>query len=373
MGFWREVFGIEEREDSSPPESILPPSRDTIGTVTADRALGLDGVFRAVQVISTGVSQMTVDAYRNGSKLDDRATASWLRKPNVDESLSAFLAQTAVSMALNGNAYWRVYRSSKSGEIVNLRVLPANEVFVNIDPVTDVRTFWHKGKSFSSRSIKQLSYLRIPGRPAGLGPIQAAQSRLRGAVELDGFAGEWFNTSGVPTGILKSDQYLNADQAKAWRDQWHQSQKDGGTAVLGSGLSYEAIHISPKDAQFLETQSFTTTALARLFGIPATLMLAAVEGSSMTYQNVAQSDLSFMRWTLSTYTREIEEAFTDMLARGQQARFNLDAILRPDTNQRYEAHKIALDAGFLTVDEVRAIEGYEPLPTDAPNKQGEDS
>lgn len=124
------------------------------------------------------------------------------------------------------------------------------------------------------------------------------------------------------------------------------------------------MHISPKDAQFLETQQFTTTALARLFGIPAHLMLAVVEGSSMTYQNLAQADLSFTRWTLATYYREVEEAFTSLLPRGQVARFNLDSIIRPDINTRYTAHQTALDAGFLTVDEVRSLEGYAPLQSD---------
>jgi hypothetical protein len=40
---------------------------------------------------------------------------------------------------------------------------------------------------------------------------------------------------------------------------------------------------------------------------------------------------------------------------------NVDALLRPDTKSRYEAHKIALDAGFLTLDEVRELENREPL------------
>lgn len=80
----------------------------------------------------------------------------------------------------------------------------------------------------------------------------------------------------------------------------------------------------------------------------------------MTYTNVADADLTFARWTLTQYLREIEEAFSALLPRGQQARFNLDAILRPSTKARYEAHQLALAAGFLTVDEVRAIEGLPP-------------
>src|SRR5690625_6951542 len=133
-------------------------------------------------------------------------------------------------------------------------------------------------------------------------------------------------------------------------------------AVLGNAVSYQPQMLSPQDAQFLESRQFSTTEIARLFGIPSHLMLAVVEGNSQTYMNVADADLTFVRWTLTQYLREIEEAFTVLLPRGQSARFNLDAVLRPSTKDRYSTHKIALEAGFLTVDEVRAIEGYKPLP-----------
>ncbi|MDU5025366.1 MAG: phage portal protein, partial [Cutibacterium avidum] len=59
--------------------------------------------------------------------------------------------------------------------------------------------------------------------------------------------------------------------------------------------------------------------------------------------------------------REIDAAVSWLLPHGNTARFNLDAILRPDTLTRYQAHKVALDSGFLTIDEVRRIEGLEPL------------
>ena len=61
------------------------------------------------------------------------------------------------------------------------------------------------------------------------------------------------------------------------------------------------------------------------------------------------------------WVSRIEQKLTDYIPRGQYAKFNLDALLRPDTKTRYEAHKIALDGGFLTVDEVREIEDLDPM------------
>ena len=76
----------------------------------------------------------------------------------------------------------------------------------------------------------------------------------------------------------------------------------------------------------------------------------------MTYQNVEQDWIGYIRFSLMSYLIEVEQAFTTLLPRGQEARFNLEAILRSDTLTRYNAYKIGLEAGFLTVDEVRASE-----------------
>jgi phage portal protein BeeE len=58
-----------------------------------------------------------------------------------------------------------------------------------------------------------------------------------------------------------------------------------------------------------------------------------------------------------SYLIEIEQGLTSLLPRGQEAHFNIEALLRSDTLTRYNAHKLGIEAGFLTIEEVRAIEG----------------
>ena len=189
---------------------------------------------------------------------------------------------------------------------------------------------------------------------------------MRGALELRDYAALWFSEGKIPSGILTSEQVLTADDAKQFKAAWNGTEEKpadnpSGVKVLGKGTTYTPIMLKPADAQWLESQQFTTTALARLFGVPASLMLAAVEGSAMTYSNVEQDWIAFTRFTLMGYLRKIETALTELTPRGQKIRFNLDALLRSDTKTRYESHAIGLTAGFLTDDEVRAIEGYAPF------------
>ena len=71
--------------------------------------------------------------------------------------------------------------------------------------------------------------------------------------------------------------------------------------------------------------------------------------------------MQLLRFALMPWIVRFEQALSDLLPRGQVARFNVDAFLRPATLDRYQAHKIGIDAGFLTVDDVRKIEDLEPL------------
>jgi len=62
----------------------------------------------------------------------------------------------------------------------------------------------------------------------------------------------------------------------------------------------------------------------------------------------------------------IEQSFSGLLPRGQVALFDTDDFQRADGRERCEAHKIALEAGWLTVDEIRRI---EDLPETAPEME----
>ena len=86
----------------------------------------------------------------------------------------------------------------------------------------------------------------------------------------------------------------------------------------------------------------------------------------MTYSNVEQDWISFTRFSLMAYLRPLEEALSDVAARGQDVRFNLDALLRSDTKTRYDAYAVALANGFMTVDEVRALENRDPITPEEP-------
>lgn len=352
------LWDSQQRAETPPPSDPSTvhtiPSRNAIArAVGSSDAMSLSMVFRAVQVLATSVGSLSLDAFRGDDKLEPAPT--FVRQPDMDDTRPAFLEMSTVSLACRGNAYWRIFRDAQS-RVTNLRVLNPNDVLINHTASGRVTGYQYMGDLLSPAEVQHLRLLRVPGSPYGLGPIQAAQAELRGAIDLRDYASNWFQDSGVPSGVLKTDQHITTETADEASARWD-SAPAGRTRVLGNGLDYKSTLLSPADAQFLESQNFTVTQMARLFGMPSSLMLATVEGNTQTYQNVAQDWLAFYRFTLAKYTREIELAFSVLLPRGSAARFNYEAFLRTDTKSRYEAHEAAIRMGLYSAKYARQIEG----------------
>ncbi|GGF30161.1 phage portal protein [Microbacterium sorbitolivorans] len=375
MGFREWWTGEQHRAEADAPDVVPPsdpstaitaPSRDEIGSrgVASREALGLGAVFRAVDIRATALRQISFDQKRGGLILEDRPRI--LDKPDPLASRRAFIEMTGVSLDLTGNAYWRLgYAPGAIKGIdkpVTAEVLNPNDVLIDTNSAGNVTGYRHRGKQLGVYDVKHLARLRIPGTPYGLGPIQAAQVELRGSLDVAKYGSEFIYNGDVPSGTLKSDQRLSKEQADDARTQWEQSR--GGkrsVAVLGAGLDYKPIFLSPKDAQFVESQQWSVTTVARIFGAPRSLMLVT-DGDSQTYQNVEQDWLGFVRFGLAGVLTEIEDALTDLLPRGSEAVSNTAALLKTDTKTRYETHNLALAGRWRTRREIREIEGLSPEP-----------
>lgn len=366
MGFINDLLGrfykppFEERAGMS--EALLPPTRSetTYGKVSVGEALTLPAVYRAVSTLAITAKQMSIEVVR-GDKVVANPPA-FIKKPNVDMPRSSFIEQTVISLATQGNAYWLIDRDS-NGQVINLTPLNPLDMRVEANSKGKITKFIYAGADYNPEQIKHIPFLQVPGHALGLGPIQAAQAELHGAIETRDYAANWFENSGVPNGYLNTDQFLNEEQVAAAKKAWNDTAgAKNGVAVLGNSFRYTPVYLKPEELQFLQVQQFSTLQMARLFGVPASLMLTAVDGSSMTYQNVSQEWLAFIRFSMMQYLIVIEDALTDFLAGTSKAKFNLEVILRADTTTRYAAHASALQAGWMTKNEVRIIEDLPPLP-----------
>jgi len=348
------VPGFEERSSG-----IIPPPRSATSGVTTNDALSLASVYRSVSIIATAMKQLGIHVYRDDAEVTP--TPLVIRQPDIKMTREVWMEQTINSMALSGNAYWLIGRNGR-GETVNLEVLNPFDMMIQTDDYGNALYYMYRGTvKYELNQVQHLAMMRVPGNVYGLGPIQAAQKELLNARDTRDYASVWFTDSGIPNGVLKSDQMLSPDQAAAAKDAWNLTAgAKSGVAVLGNGLNYQPMYLNPRDSMFIESQAWNVQQVARLFGIPANMLMASVDGNSMTYTNMEQEQMAFVRYTLSQYIVEIESALSHVLTRSTMVKINVDSLLRSDTLTRYQAHAIAIASGWMTVDEVRAI---EDLPT----------
>lgn len=348
------ALGILEPVSTHPDTEIKDfiPSREPVDSDFRS----LDAVYRALFIIETACKQLSLDVWSGDSLIDPPAI---VRRPDIGMTQKAFIATTVNSLAQAGNAFW-IKQFNRKGDLYGVKVANPAEFIVSLDPEGMPLYAW-KGKEIPASKIIHLRLTHKPGEPIGLSPLKACVTTLRGAITMRGYADNWTRQAGRPMGLLTTDQTLTEQEAKKWKKQANESMNpENGVAVFGSGLKYSPFLLTPEELQFLEAQKANVVAVARMFGIPARLILASLPGGSQTYANLEQDELTFLRYTLMAYLSEIESAFDQLTANGQTVRFNLDALLRTDTKTRYEAHQIGINSGFLTVGEVRDIEGLPP-------------
>ena len=351
---WQRITGQRTEQRAVQP---TVPSRSAT-SVTPDSALTLSAVYRAVQIIGTPISKMELKTYRYATGIEQRIDNPLLvNKPSVQESRRDFLFMTVVSLALEGNAYWFKSYDSR-GQVNNLTLLPASAVSVQLDTPTGLtKVFYYLGKQYGADQIEHLKLFSRPGQLLGVSPIVSCQRDIASAIDLRDYAANWFSSAGVPTGVLKTNQPLNEADAAAITNSWHNKQQNRQIAVLGQGFDYQQVALSPREALFTETQSQAVQMVARLFGIPPRLLLTTIAGSSDTYTNVTDENQIFYRHTLMAYTDAITDALSNCLPRGTRVEFDFEHLFKADVAARYDYYKIAIEAGILTAEEVRAKEG----------------
>jgi len=168
--------------------------------------------------------------------------------------------------------------------------------------------------------------------------------------------------SGVPAGYLKSAQpNLSQDEADTLKARW--MAQHGGSrrsiAVLNATTDFHAVSISPVDAGLDSARTWSLRDTALAFGLPPYML--GVPGDPATYANVESRMIELRTFSLLAWQRRIESTLDAQFARGTGLKIASEGLLRADTKTRYDSYKIAIENGWMTVDEVRALEGWPPL------------
>jgi HK97 family phage portal protein len=332
---------------------------------SADKALTLSSVYSATSLIADLVSSFPTHGYRRQGEarvaLDPQPTLC--TAPTVFGSPVDWTHRCVTSLALRGNAFGLVTDTDDRQYPRKIEWLHPDDVTI-MDNRTEGRPDWrYQGRPLDASRLVHIPYYTVPGFVLGLSPIKAYALAVDVGLFASAFGRDYFRGGSVPAGILRTDQRIDdPEKADVIKARFKRDASRREPVVLGSGLEYQTISVAPEESQFLHTIRATATQVAAIYHLDPTLIGGEVSGGSLTYANVEQRSLDLVKLALVPYVRRIEEALRPLLPGQQFIKFAMDAFLRPDTMNRFNAYKLALDAGWLSKDEVRALEDLPPMP-----------
>jgi HK97 family phage portal protein len=326
--------------------------------VNADTALRSAAVWSCVRLLADVVSELPVHVYSDADRREVDPPRA-LITPAAGTDLQDWLWQHMISYLLRGNVMGIIADRITVTRPSQIELINPDRVTVQTTPDG---TIWRlDGQEIDRDNLWHRRAYPLPGEPLGLSPIAYFANTIGLGLAAEQYGSKFFRDSAIPTGVLTTDEPLTPESAAELLSRWEAANRDRRkTAVLGSDLKFQAISINPEESQFIDTMRLNTQQIARIFGVPAEF-ISSDSGQSMTYSNIETRDLSFLKYAVQPWLGRLERAMNTLVPRGQYAKFNTAALLRSDTLNRYQAHAIALEQGFLTLNEVRALEDRAPL------------
>ena len=326
--------------------------------VDTNTALGVPAIYRGVTLIADAIGALGLHSYRNGRIV--KPTPQILIKPNPQETRIETISAMAASLILDGN-YIAVLGERGANGLPDF-FYPVAIDRVNLTRVDGRIVYRIENQVYEADDILHIKNFTLPGEFFGRGIVETQKQAIGKEIAINEYASRYFDGGVNPTAVIKSgNPDLTQEEADALTTAWLSmySGRNRQPAVLNSTTDFEILSSNAQESQLIEAQIQGLTEAANILGLPAYYLGAP--NSSRTYANVEQENLQLVRWSIQPIAERIEQALSELLVRGQTAKFNYDTLLRTDTLSRYQAHAVGLTNGFLTVDEVRDMENRDPI------------
>jgi HK97 family phage portal protein len=199
-------------------------------------------------------------------------------------------------------------------------------------------------------------------------PIQLQRQGIGLGLAAEAFGASFFGNGATPKGVLMHPGTLSDKAYDRLKENWaaeHQGVSNANKiALLEEGTAWKDTSIPPDDAQFLQTRQFQVEEIARWYRIPPTML--AMSDKAATYASVEAFGLQFVIYTLYPWLVRWEKSISMQLLLERErknyfAEHLMTAILRGDTQSRYQSYATGRQWGWLSVNDIRELENMNPV------------
>lgn len=345
-------------------------------TLDQNTLLSYHAVYACITLIASDISKLRVklveqDASGIWKEATSNAYSPVLRKPNGFQNRIQFFESWVLSKLVGGNTYVLKGRDGNTN---------VNKMWV-LDPhrvkplVADDGSVFYQLSADNMAGGELENDVVVPASEIihdrfnclfhpliGTSPIYAAGVAATQGINIQGNSAWFFKNKSQPGGVLTAPGHIADDTAARLKEAWEtkfSGENAGRVAVLGDGLTYEALAMTAKDSQLIEQLKWTAEVVCSTFHVP-TYKIGV--GAMPTYNNIQSLNVEYYAQCLQSLIEAIELCLDEGLGIGAGVpvagskvygtEFDIDNLLRMDSVTQMQVLKDA--AGILEIDEMRA-------------------
>jgi HK97 family phage portal protein len=291
MDFWKQYFRgpvqhqrvAGEWGDSSIP-SWSSTSLSSGGVVmTQEKAIALSAVTQAIRQPAVLAAGLPLDVYdvSQDRKARTLSAGKWqnalLDHPDTTRSGFDFWSDLHTHLGSVSNAV--AVKIRDGGRVVELILLDPTRITLKVDPKTRARTYCFHRVDGGEVQIPGSEILHVRGwddngSPWARSPVQRHAATLAKTVGRQDYVERYLANDAAPGMVFMVPGPITREQAREYLDMYNEEHRrnPGKPAMMGGGMDVKDFPISLKDLQYIETEEFAVSDVARVFDWPPEML-----------------------------------------------------------------------------------------------------
>ena len=362
--------------------AIVGTSFSGSSKISEEEALSISSVASATELITATIARLPVKLYKQGEKgeyvsVEDSRTFLLNNEPNHLQTAITLKKRIILDYLLHGNSY--VYPEWQRNELLAIHHIPARNV--------SVEKYVNKNLPFVVNGV-----IKVTGADAtmvdfmpddlmiilknsddglqSMGVLDLNSELLNLALNQQEYSSSLLENGSLPMAILTTPSKLS-DKAmeritKSWRSAYQGGKNAGKTVVLEDGMDYKPVSLNPNELDLSTSKNSTLSDIARVFGIPESMLNA----DANKYNSNEQNNLHFLQYTLEPVITAFESALNKSLLleeekkKGYSFKFDRDSILATTESEKFSTTIQAMKGGLLSVNEARGRHNMKQILDD---------
>ena len=348
------------------PESTYEASLAAFGdgtlSVSDTAAIKLAPAYRACSMIARDIARATRSIQLGDEFIQDSPFLDLLRNPHATYNGNQFFTFMMFEMMSRGSSLAVIIRDGR-GDVIALNPVPNGQW--NMEQTDGMRNVQYRvsGISENLQPSEVLHFkLENPGGwwLDGTSPWRQCNGSVQQMQEQATTAVTVVQNLGRPRLAIKIPGRPNsatlANIKESYRLSSTGASKAGSVIVLPENMDLKEVNPSVVDSDFESARRYSVDDVARLTGVPASLL---ANRHDVKYSTLSDEYAAYVSSALDPIAAKVSAEFSKILPAGELV-FDFSRVLRPGMTEQLNAYVAGVNAGILTKNEARRAMNLSP-------------